>query len=181
MTKQLGESKMSTHITVVGTIATDPKAIRFANGGSKCTFRLAENERWFDIKTSTWKEGRTNWFTINATRSLGENSLRSFEKGQRVIVSGKLRIREWEKAENKGLTIEVDADSLGHDLRWGVSNFQRAIKSGGEMGSDYNSHHSQASWADSTAPATWQAENHADPADTNAMEADSGGDLTSAQ
>ena len=49
------------------------------------------------------------------------------------------------------------------------------------MGSDYNSHHSQASWADSTAPATWQAENHADPADTNAMEADSGGDLTSAQ
>ncbi|MGD9606123.1 MAG: single-stranded DNA-binding protein, partial [Leucobacter sp.] len=49
----------------------------------------------------------------------------SFRKGERVIVSGRLRVRKWENDEKSGTSVEVEADALGHDLRWGVSRFEK--------------------------------------------------------
>ena len=42
-----------------------------------------------------------------------------------MIVTGRLRIRDWATDEKTGTTIEVDADSLGHDLTFGTSVFTR--------------------------------------------------------
>jgi single-strand DNA-binding protein len=42
-----------------------------------------------------------------------------------VIVTGRLRVREWATDEKSGINVEVDADSLGHDLTFGTSEFTR--------------------------------------------------------
>lgn len=71
----------------------------------------------------------TNWYTITSFRQLALNSSISVEKGQRVLVTGKLRIREWDNGERVGTTIDIEAESIGHDLAWGTAKFTRSIMS----------------------------------------------------
>ena len=121
---------MSTHVSVVGTIATAPRLITTSAGVVFCTFRIASNERRFDREQNQWVDGETNWFTVNAFRSLAENADRSFRKGDRVLVNGRLRIRSWSKDQKSGTSVEIEADGLGHDLRWGTSRFEKQSRSG---------------------------------------------------
>ena len=46
-------------------------------------------------------------------------------KGDRVIVRGRLRVRDWDNGERSGTTVEIEAESLGHDLMFGISSFER--------------------------------------------------------
>lgn len=71
-------------------------------------------------------DGDTNWYTVSAFRSLAEHSAESVNKGERIVVTGKLRIRDWENTDRSGTTVEIEADSLGHDLTWGTSSYTRA-------------------------------------------------------
>ena len=48
------------------------------------------------------------------------------QRGERVIVSGRLRIRTWDKGDRSGTTAEIDAEAIGHDLLWGRSRFERS-------------------------------------------------------
>lgn len=116
---------MSNPICLVGTIATDP---RFSQSGSRvpfCSFRLASNDRRYDREKAEWVDGETTWVSVHVFRGLAEHARESFAKGDRVIVSGRLRVRRWEKDERTGISVAVEADALGHDLRWGVSRFER--------------------------------------------------------
>lgn len=116
---------MSTPITVVGTIATDPRRIVTQSGVTLCTFRVASGQRRYDREEGRWVDGETNWFGVTAFRGLAEHASESLRKGERVVISGRLRIRRWEAEEKSGLSVEVEADALGHDLRWGVSRFEK--------------------------------------------------------
>ncbi len=68
-----------------------------------------------------------NWYTVTSYRQLATNAVGSVQKGDRVIVSGRLRIRDWESGEKRGTNVEIDADALGHDLSWGKSVFSRSV------------------------------------------------------
>jgi single-strand DNA-binding protein len=46
------------------------------------------------------------------------------------MVSGRLKIRDWENTDRSGTTVEIEADNLGHDLFWGTSTFTRTLTSG---------------------------------------------------
>ncbi|MFT4231287.1 MAG: single-stranded DNA-binding protein [Leucobacter sp.] len=121
---------MSTPICVVGTIATDPKFHRSNANVAFCSFRLASNERRYDREQGKWIDGSTSWFTINAFRSLAEHASESFKKGDRIVVSGRARTREWSNESRSGTVLEVESDALGHDLRWGVSTFSKRFGGG---------------------------------------------------
>ena len=116
---------MPTPICVVGTIATEPRYSRTGNRAAYCSFRIASHDRRFDREQGQWIDGEVNWMTISAFRGLAEHANASFAKGDRIIVSGRLRIRKWETEERSGTAVEVEAEALGHDLRWGVSRFTK--------------------------------------------------------
>lgn len=118
---------MGTTINVVGTIATDPKLIRPSSGVQLCSFRLASDERRYDREQQSWVEGNTNWFGVVVFRSLAGHAHESFKKGDRVLVSGRLRVRKWEKEDRKGISVEIEAEAIGHDVRWGVSRFEKRM------------------------------------------------------
>lgn len=118
---------MTDTITLTGLVATTPRHIVTSDGLAITSFRLASNQRRFDRATSAWIDGDTNWYTITSFRQLGTHVASSVQKGERVIVTGRVRIRDWSTAEKSGTTIEIDADAVGHDLMWGRATFTRSI------------------------------------------------------
>jgi single-strand DNA-binding protein len=121
---------MSDTITVTGYIATDPRHTVAGDGRLPITsFRLASAQRRFDRNEQKWVDGETNWFTVTAFRQLATNAAGSFHKKERVIVTGRLRIRDWVSGDRSGTTVEIEADSIGHDLFWGTTSFTRSVQS----------------------------------------------------
>ena len=120
---------MTDTITLTGIIATDPRALVTQTGLSITSFRLASTQRRYDRVKGEWVDGETNWYTVTCFRQLADNVLASLRKGQRVVVTGRVRIRAWESGERSGMTVEVDADAVGHDLVWGRSTFERRVAS----------------------------------------------------
>lgn len=116
---------MHTQVCVVGTVATDPKLTKSAGRAAFCSFRLACNERRYDAEKQEWIDSDTNWYTINSFRDLADHAVASFNKGDRVLVSGRLRVRDWSNGEKSGTSTVVEAEALGHDLRWGTSVFTK--------------------------------------------------------
>jgi single-strand DNA-binding protein len=120
---------MSDIITLTGIVATIPRALTTGEGLAITSFRLASTQRKFDRASERWVDGETNWYTITTFRQLATNSAVSVKKGERVVVTGRLRIRDWQNGDKTGTNIEVDAEALGHDLAWGTAAFSRSVGS----------------------------------------------------
>ena len=116
---------MTDTITLTGLVATAPKHIVTSEGLQITSFRLASTQRRFDRAEGKWVDAETNWYTVTAFRHLAANVIGSVLKGQRIIVVGALRIRNWDAGERSGTTVEVDADAIGHDLGFGTTAFTR--------------------------------------------------------
>lgn len=121
-------------ITVRGNVATEPNSRTLPNSDVQVVeFRLAATERRYDRHTNSWSDGNTNWFTVAAYRSLAKNVKRSIFKGQPVTVTGKLSVRTWTAKDKDGeqggtktgTTVQIEAESLGHDLTLGFAEFHR--------------------------------------------------------
>ena len=118
---------MSETLSVTGLVATTPRHLVTQDGLPITSFRLASSQRRFDRNQNKWIDGETNWFTVTAFRQLAINSAGSINKGDRLVVAGKLRVRDWDNGERAGTSVEIEADSLGHDLTWGSSVFTRTV------------------------------------------------------
>jgi len=116
---------MTENITVAGVVATEVKHTITAEGLEISSFRLASNHRRFDRTEQKWVDAETNWFSITAFRQCAANVKASIEKGQRVVVAGRLRVREWTNGEKTGHDVEIVAEALGHDIALGTSQFTR--------------------------------------------------------
>lgn len=120
---------MTDTIALTGLVATDPKHVLTSEGLAITSFRLASTQRRFDKHEQKWVDADTNWYSVTAFRQLALNASTSVHKGERVIVSGRLKIRSWDTGEKSGTSVEIEADSIGHDLTWGASVFSRSMSS----------------------------------------------------
>lgn len=116
-------------LTIVGNVATDPVLGTTGGGAAVTNFRVASPQRRFDSASQRWVESGTNWYSVAAYRNLAEHAKASLRSGDSVIITGKLKIRNWESNGKHGTSIDIDADVIGHDLRWGTSAYARAARS----------------------------------------------------
>lgn len=137
---------MTDTITITGNIATVPELKYTGNGVAVVNFRVASSQRRFDRSSQSWVDAGTNWYSVSAFRRLADNAIKSLHRGERVVVTGRLRLRDWETTAKRGTTAEIDADAIGHDLLWGTTSFTR---SGGAAEQDPADH---ADRADDAAP-----------------------------
>lgn len=105
------------NITVQGLVATTPRFLKTSDGKNIFCFRLAETSN---------KE--SNWFTVTAFDELALNAVQSISKGDRVVVSGSLRIRDWDNGERAGTSAEIEVSTIGHDMTIGTSTFSRVAR-----------------------------------------------------
>lgn len=121
-------------LTIVGRVATDPTQAQTGGGVSVTNFRLASTHRRFDTATQAWTDSGTNWFSVAAFRQLGENAKASLRTGDSVIVTGRLKIRNWESNGKHGTSVDIEADAIGHDLRWGTTAYRPQSRPTAEPG-----------------------------------------------
>ena len=115
-------------ITVSGLVATTPRHIVTQDGLPITSFRLASSHQTWSQEKKRWVDAETNWFTITSFRQLAINVATSVSKGDRIIVVGKLRVRDWDNGERAGTSVEIESVTIGHDLVWGSSSFVRTVE-----------------------------------------------------
>ena len=126
-----------TNITLVGNLTREPE-LRFTAGGKGvASFGLAVSRR-FQVN-GEWQE-KTSFFNVSAWDNLGENAAATLTKGMRVIVHGRLEIREYEAREGgKRTSVDIIADEIGPSLRWARATVERTERSsdGASGGGNY--------------------------------------------
>ena len=107
-----------TNITVIGNLVDDAELRFTASGAAVASFRIASTPRTFNKETNGWKDGETLWLTCSVWRDQAEHVAESLTKGMRVIVTGRLKSRQWETREGeKRTSIEIDVDEVGPSLK----------------------------------------------------------------
>ena len=116
--------------TLVGNMTRDPELRFTPSGQATASFGLAVNRSWTDRATNERKE-QTSFFDVVTWGTLAENVATSLNKGDRVVVAGRLDQRTWETPEGERRSrVEVVADEVSPSLRWATAqvtkNEQRA-------------------------------------------------------
>jgi len=121
-----------TTITVIGNLTDDPELRFTPSGAAVAKFRIASTPRFLDKASGEWKDGEPLFLACNVWRQVAENVAESLQRGSRVIVSGRLRMRSYETKEGEKRTvIELEVDEIGPSLRYATAKVQRMSRSGG--------------------------------------------------
>lgn len=139
-----------TSITLIGNLTADPE-LRFTPQGKPCaSLQIAVNKRTKQPDGS-WGDGPTSYYRCTAWGQLAEHVAESLTKGTRVIVQGRLEIREYETRDGQRRTAaEVLIDDVGPSLRFATAHPERAPRQG-------------AGWPTQTPPAAPRASQAGDP------------------
>jgi single-strand DNA-binding protein len=121
---------MTETITVRGFAGTTPEVKNPDSENPVTTFRLGATPRWRSGQTGEWTSGDTNWYTVACFGRLALNVADSLHKGDPVVVVGRPKVRTWRNDQNEtGAEIEISAQSLGHDLKFGTTQYRKVNRS----------------------------------------------------
>lgn len=106
-----------TYVTVSGNLTASPKSGTTRTGTPWARLRLATTTRVFNRADSQWRDGEAMFLEATCWRRLAENVAVTLERGDRVVVAGRLRQRSYEDQQGARHTVtELEADSVGPDL-----------------------------------------------------------------
>jgi len=75
-------------VSLIGRLGAQPEVTTFDTGRMLARFTMATNERFKD-KEGNWQDN-TQWHTINAWGKIAERVKKALNKGQEIILEGKL-------------------------------------------------------------------------------------------
>jgi single-strand DNA-binding protein len=108
-----------TSITIVGNLTADPELRFTPSGAAVSNFTVASTPRQFDKQANEWKDGEALFLRCSIWRQAAEHVAESLRKGDRVIVTGRLKQRSYETSEGEKRTVfEVDAEEIGPSLKF---------------------------------------------------------------
>ncbi len=117
-------------ITVVGYVAAEPHYELLASGTPLMSLRIGSTPRRYDRDLGQWRDEDPMFLTVSCWRTLADNLQNcELKRGDPVIVTGRLRIREYVKDDQRRFSAQIEATTVGHDLSRGVARFQRAQRS----------------------------------------------------
>ncbi len=111
---------------VRGYVATQPKRGRLKDGTPTLFMRVGWTPRVISKQTGEWTDQQTSYVSVTCFRKVAEHAAICLRRGDPITVKGTLRVREYaDQAGVKRNSVEVTADSLGHDMSHGISIFSK--------------------------------------------------------
>jgi single-strand DNA-binding protein len=118
-----------TTLTIAGNLTGDPDLRYTPTGTAVAAFTVAASRRVYDAESGQWKDADTLFLRCSVWRQLAEHAAESLRKGMRVVVTGRLKQREYETSEGDKRTVyEVDADDVGPSLRWATAKVAKTTR-----------------------------------------------------
>src|SRR4030095_14308305 len=136
------------HTTIAGNLVETPERRLTTTGTPVTNLRVAVTQRI--QQDGEWRDGETSFFKVNVWRGQAEHLADSLAKGDRVMVTGRLRQRSWETPEGEKRSVaEIEADEVGASLKFATAKVERAQERAagdrnqarerqGERGGDFN-------------------------------------------
>ncbi len=91
---------------------------------------MGSTPRRLNRETGEWQDAPTSYYTVKCWRRLAINAASSLHKGDMVVIRGRFYMNTWVDSQQRTrTTLEIEADSLGHDLAYGWSHFLRGVAS----------------------------------------------------
>jgi single-strand DNA-binding protein len=119
------------HITLRGYLTAEPTLYQKTATATPVTeIRIGSTPRRLNRETGEWYDAPSSYFTVKCWRRLAVNAASSLHKGDMVVVRGRVYMSHWVDSQQRQQSrMEVEADSLGHDLSYGWSRFLRGTRS----------------------------------------------------
>ncbi|MFJ6674484.1 single-stranded DNA-binding protein [Actinosynnema sp. NPDC091369] len=105
-----------TRVTICGNVAGPVTHTKVGTGFSRAKFRLFSAERVWDQEDRSWSDGARMFLTVSCWRMLADNAQASLVKGDPVVVTGRLTIREVEFEGKRQPEVELEATAIGPNL-----------------------------------------------------------------
>lgn len=141
-----------TTITLIGNLTNDPELRFTPSGAAVANFTIASTPRTFDKTSNEWKDGDTLFLRCNIWREAAENAAESLTKGTRVIASGFLKSRSYDKDGENRTVMEFEVQEIGPSLKTATATVTRAAKGNRQDSSGFAPAQSQDDpWASSNA------------------------------
>lgn len=102
---------MAVNIACVGNVGKDPETHTFANGSTKTSFTLAVSQGYMD--NGSWVDQGTMWLEVTPITKQASNQLPYIHKGDRLLVTGLLSQRFWEKDGIQHSALAIAAHAIG--------------------------------------------------------------------
>lgn len=141
----LGEAKDSFHgkglalmsqenqITLRGYLTAEPKLYQKTPQAVPVTeLRVGCTPRRLNHETGEWQDLATSYYQVKCWRRLAINAVSSLHKGDQVLIRGRFYMNNWvDNQQRPRSTLEIEADTLGHDLAYGWSHYLRGTRLSG--------------------------------------------------
>lgn len=108
---------MSFTIAFKGRLGADPEITFGSNGTAVARMRVVTNAR--RLVDGDWQDTDTSWWTVTAFGRTAEAAADQLNKGDLIVVTGKIKQRSWEKDGVKRETAEVTADEVAKVVKAG--------------------------------------------------------------
>ena len=122
---------MDSMLWVTGNVGSEVDLRKVRDGLVYASFRLASTPRVW--RSGEWMDDATTWLAVNCSKALAEHVKSSVNKGDPVVVAGRLRTSRWPDAD--GVIQErhyIDAAVVGHDLSRGTTVFRKSSRQSAE-------------------------------------------------
>lgn len=113
-------------VTISGYVGAEP--VCFGNNeyySPACSLRIGSTQSYYRNDEQQWHDRPTTWMTVKAYRTLASNVLKSVHKGDAIVVYGTLSTESWTKDGNNYNRVVVEAQTIGHDLNRGTTQFTK--------------------------------------------------------
>ncbi|BEK90315.1 single-stranded DNA-binding protein [Nocardia seriolae] len=106
-------------VTVIGNLTTDPDYKQLTSGHVVANLTVAQNSRVYDRASGEWRDGATAFMRCVVWNEMADHVAASLFKGARVIVTGRLRQRNYQDRNDVTQWItEVMVDDIAASLRF---------------------------------------------------------------
>ena len=113
------------YATIVGFVAQDPSIRTTPTGKVLTKVRVGATPRYKDA-SGHWRDAQTSYFDVACWGRLAHHVRNSLHKGEPVVLKGRFRTSTFEdKNGNMRNSIEITADTVGHDLNRGPATYLR--------------------------------------------------------
>ena len=115
-------------VTIVGNITADPELRFTPSGAAVANFTVVSTSRIFDKATNEWRDGDPLFMRCSIWRQYAENVAESLTRGTRVILTGRLKQRSYEKDGVKRTVVECEVDDIGPVLRYATAKVAKVAR-----------------------------------------------------